>query len=185
MSPDDTQDVIGQALSQQAAPAQEAGRDYEAEIAKLRQEAANWRTQFRDAQKVVSELQPVAEQYEQAKAAEKSEAEKLAEKLANLELQLANTKAEAEKAQRVNRLMALAVKAGVPAEVVKFLDASQFDIDDEEATLKSLALLAPQSKPTSGAPANPARKTGDGVQIGEDAIRAWIHGSGGSSIFGD
>lgn len=187
MSPDESNDVIGQVLTQQSDTAQDAGRDFEAEIAKLRKEAADWRTKFRGAEQQLGELRPVAEQYAEQQAAQKTEAEKLAERMAQLEAQLATTKTEADRARRTNSLITLAVKAGIPADVVQYLDVTKFDLEDEEGTLKALASLAPSKQIPAVGAGNPARKAGEqGVKIGDEAIKAFLQGGGaGTNLFGD
>jgi chromosome segregation ATPase len=161
----------------------QAGDSGNDEIAKLRQEAAKWRTQYRDAQKQIKEYEPLATKYSEMQEAQKGEAEKLAERLAALEGQLSQAQAQAERAKNERRLIVLATRAGVSAETLQYLDVSKFDLDDEEATITALSALVPAKPANSGGISNPARASGDNKQ--ED-LRAWWDGRGKKNyIFGD
>lgn len=143
-------------------PGQEPGRDYDKEIAELRQEAAKWRSQLRDAQGKLQEYQPLVEEYQQKKEADKSEAEKLAERLAALEGQLNQAKQQAEIAQKERALTVLATKQGVPADMLQYLDVNKFNLEDEESVLEALSKLVPAKQPSSGGKTNPARTNENG-----------------------
>lgn len=158
------------------------GRDYEAEIKALREEAAKWRTNYRTAESQVKELSPAAAKLAEIEEANKTEAQKTAERLAALEAQLAQSKAAAELAVKRNRLTVLATKAGVSADVVEYLDAGKFDLNDEETTLKALKALASSAGSTGGSPSNPGRTGNNGQLTPEE----WYKQQQGkkTSIFG-
>lgn len=129
-------------------------------VQKLRQEAAAYRTQLRDVQAQLGEVQPLAEQYKQAQQAQKTEAERMAEQLATFQAQLDAAQKEADTARKQARLTTLATQAGVSADVLPFLSITAFDLDDEEATVSALRKLAaprasggPVSNPANGAKA--------------------------------
>lgn len=166
----------------QSPSGQEPGRDYEAEIADLRKENAKWRTDFREAQKQLKDLQPLAEKAQQLEDANKSEVEKLAAKMADLERQANQYQAQAAQAEKVAKLTALGARAGVPADMLQFLDASKFDLDDEERALEALSALAPKGTANAGKPSNPAR----GGAKGEDDPATWWKNQTGQTptIFG-
>ena len=144
-----------QVLEPEPPQAGDSGNDNE--IAKLRAEAAKWRTQFRDAQKQVKEYEPLAKKYSDLEEANKGEAEKLAERLAALEGQLSQAQAQATRADNERKLTVLATKAGVPADMLNYLDVTKFDLEDEEATVLALSALVPVRQTNSGTSSNPAR----------------------------
>ena len=153
------------------------------EITKLRQEAAKWRTQYRDAQKQIKTLEPQATAFAELEEANKGEAQKLADSLAALQTQLATAQANASQAQNAQKLTVLATKAGVNADMLQYLDVSKFDLEDEEATLAALSALVPAKSTNSGGSANPARNN---TGMGDDEMRAWYTGQGKTNyIFGD
>lgn len=179
-----TPDLTPGTTTQTTATPPAGGRDFEAELAALRQENAKWRTQLRDAQGQLKELTPAAQRLAELEEANKTDAQKTAERLARLEAELASSKAAAELAVKQRRLTVLATKAGVPAEVVDYLDASKFNLDDEEATTKALAALAASRPASGGGPSNPARP-GNG-QPSDAELRQEYFGGGNkkSLIFG-
>lgn len=75
------------------APAQRAPEDYEAEIARLRKEAAGWRTKLR-------EVEPKAKAYDEVEEAKKSEVQRATERATAAEQALADRETE------LNRLLA-------------------------------------------------------------------------------
>lgn len=165
------------------APAQAAGRDYEAEIQQLRAEAAKWRTQYRDASGKLKELEPVAQKYAEIEAAQKTQEQKLAEQLAELQGQVVAAQAAAQRADAERKLALLATKAGVPPAALPYLDATKFDLDDEAAALEALAVLAASNKTTAphvGA-TNPARSGANGVPDPAEWYKQML--AGGSTIF--
>lgn len=160
------------------------GRDYEAEIAKLRQEAAKYRTEKNSLKKQVSELSPAAARLAEIEEAQKSAEQKQAERLATLEAELAQTKAAAARAMNERKLTALAASAGVSPEILNFLDVDKFNLEDEDATLAALSALA-AAKPAvnGGNPSNPSKPRQDG-KMTDDELRSWLFGSRSSNIFG-
>lgn len=155
MADEDTTQTGDQAST--GSTSQAGGRDFEAEIKALRDEAAKWRVQAQDTKKKLGELEPLAAKAAELQNAQKTEAEKLAERLAQMESQLAQSKAQAEAADRQRKLIALAAKAGTPVELLDYLDASKFDLDDEKGTLEVLGQLARQKATAAGSASNPAR----------------------------
>lgn len=157
MTPDDT--TVGQ---EPITPAGQEPTDNDA--AKLRAEAAKWRTQFRASEAERESLKAAADELAALKASQKSDAEKLADQVAALNAQLAAAQAQALAAEKARHLTALAAKAGVPLDVVSLLDVTKFDLEDEDATVKALAALAPrQAAPQAGAPSNPGRNGSGGM----------------------
>jgi chromosome segregation ATPase len=146
----------GQGPEQKDPAPQDGGRNYEAEIEKLRKEAAKWRVQAQETKSKLSELEPAVNRLQELENAQKTEAEKLTDRLAKMEAELTSARAQAETAEKQRRLMALAAKASVPAELLTYLDASKFDLDDEKTTLEVLGQLA-RPKANAGNPSNPAR----------------------------
>jgi len=185
MSPDETVTVVDQEPTQEPQTPQVGESGNDSEIAKLRAEAAKWRTQFRDAQKQVKEYQPLAAKYSELEEANKGEAQKLADSLAAMQTQLAQAQANATRADNERKLTVLATKAGVPADMLNYLDVTKFDLDDADATLEALSALVPAKTANSGAAANPARQS-----VGVDGLTPaeWYkqqQQGGQSYIFGD
>ena len=184
MSPDETVTVVDQEPTQEPQTPQVGDSGNDNEIAKLRAEAAKWRTQYRDAQKQVKEYQPLAAKYSELEIANQSEAEKMAARLTELEGQLSQAQANATRADNERKLMALAAKAGVSAKTLEYLDVSKFDLDDEEATVLALSALVPVRQTNSGTSSNPAR-----TNAGADGMTAeeWYNDRTGqkpTGIFG-
>jgi hypothetical protein len=159
------------------------------EAAKLRAEAAKWRVQLREAQSQLKELQPAAARLAELEEANKTDAQKQADRLAKLEADLRQAQVTAELATKRSKLTVLATKAGVSADVVDFLDVGKFDLDNEEATLKALQALARPSTEigsansrSGGGPSNPGRSGDNGVPSAEE----WYKQQTGkkTSIFG-
>lgn len=125
------------------APVQETGAKSfdEKYVSELREEAAGYRKQLRDAQAAIKELQ-----------AQAGAGAQLSEKLAGLEAQLAAAAAQAEAAQKQAQLTRLAVKAGVDPDVAALIDLSKVDLADEEGTLKTLGKLRAAGSGTQARP---------------------------------
>lgn len=173
-------DIEGQDPTTTDATSQDGGRDYEAEIAKLRKEAANYRTQARDAGARLKELEPAAQRLADLEASQKTDAQKLQEQIVELRSQAEAAQAVAKRAEAERRLALLAVKAGVAPEALPYLDATKFDLDDESAALEALAVLATSKTTPNVGATNPARGT-NGKENPADWYKNWM--SGGSSIF--
>lgn len=140
-------------------PAQDAddGRDYQAEIKKLREEAAKWRTQFRDAEKQVKELSPAAKRLAELEEAQKTEEQKLREKIAAMENATKEAEYKADLANKRAKLTSLSAKAGINPDLAALLDINQIDFDDESALIETLKQFAPSKPPINGGGAsNPA-----------------------------
>ncbi|WP_228002147.1 hypothetical protein [Nocardia australiensis] len=90
-----------------AEPTARGAEDYEAEIAKLRKEAAGWRTKLR-------EVEPLAQKYAEAEEAQKSEIQRATERA---------TQAEAAAAEREAELTRVrtAIRHGIPEEDMDLL----------------------------------------------------------------
>lgn len=162
-------------------PAQDA--DNGAELAKLRAEAAKWRTQYREAQKMLTDLQPAAQRLAELENQQKTEAEKLADKVRQLEAQAAAAQEAAAQAARERQFLTLAVKAGVPSQIVDYLNPARFDLDDEDATTKALGELmtALKARPPQTSASNPGR---DGTMTNQQ-MHDWLFGNSAvNKIFG-
>lgn len=171
-------------------PAQAAGTDDsapttdapDAQVDKLRKEAAKWRTQLREAQAQIEELSPLAEQYREQQEAQKTEAEKAQALIADLQRQMAEKDAAVAQAAAEAQLLRMATKAGVDPDVAAMLDMSKLDLENEDATVETLKKFAPQARVSSTA--NPERGAG-GVDK-ETELRDWYHKRGTSiSAFGN
>lgn len=179
---DETDTETGDQGSTDATPPA-GGRNFEAEIAKLREENAKWRRQYQDVSKKFTDLEPAAARLAELENAQKTETERLAEKVAAMEAQVAQSKAAAEAADRQRRLIALAAKAGTPPELLDYLDASKFDLDDEKAALEVLGQLARSKGANAGGASNPAR--GGNAAPSDDELRTQLFGGGRQNlIFG-
>ena len=106
---------------------QDDGRDYEAEIKKLREEAAKWRVQYRDAEKQVKELSPAAKRLQELEESQKSEEQKLRDKIATMEAATKQAEANAERANKEAKLIKIAASAGVSPDLAALLDISKLD----------------------------------------------------------
>jgi multidrug efflux pump subunit AcrA (membrane-fusion protein) len=131
----------------------------------LRAEAARYRNEAKAAKSQLSELQPLAEKARQLEDANKSEAEKLAQKLADMQAQLNAAQADAARAAAERKLTTLAVKAGVSGDILPFLDVSKFDLENEETTLATLAKLKTPTPANGGGPSNPGRSADSNGQL--------------------
>lgn len=159
---------------QQAGQAQDAGKQPAetfdaAYVQQLRDEAAKWRTQFREVQAQVKELSGKA-----------GDSEKLTERLTALEAELAQKSAAAEAAAKQTQLLRLATKAGVDPDVAALLDLSKVNLDDEKAALDVLSKLA---KPGAGAQVKPGAVGATGMSEAELRAR-YFGGRQSSAIFG-
>jgi chromosome segregation ATPase len=176
-------DTDGQEPTIDQTPAQAAGRDYDAEIAELRKEAAKWRTQYREASGKLKDIEPAAQRLAEMEAAQQTEAQRLAAQLADLQTQVVAAQAAAQRADAERKLALLATKAGVPPAALPYLDATKFDLDDEAAALEALAVLAASNKTTAphvGA-TNPARSGANGTPDPAEWYKQML--AGGSTIF--
>lgn len=169
---DETQ---GQAPGSDEAQAQDAGQKQEqqqfdaAYVQQLRDEAAKWRTQFREVQTQVKELTGKA-----------GDSEKLGERLKALEAELAQKTAAAETATKQAQLIRLATKAGVDPDVAALLDLSKVNLEDEA---KALEVLAKFAKPATGQQVKPGAVGATGLTDAELRQR-YFGGQQKSSIFG-
>lgn len=153
------------------------------DVTKLRQEAAKWRTKFRETEKTVNELKPLAEQFKTLQDSQKSEAQKMADELAEAKRKAAEHETTAQRAVREAKLIRLATKAGVDPDVALLLDLSKLDLDDEKATTETLGKLA-AARQTANSASNPARSNG-GKET-DDELRSFYFGGARSkpTIFG-
>lgn len=178
--PDELEPTTPQA-GDPVAEGQEPNAQEEKDVAKLRAEAAKWRTQFRDAQKQIETLKPQAEQFQKLEESQKTEAQKLADQIAALTAQVAEKDAAAQAAQRQAKLTVLATKANVDSELIPLIDISKLDLDNETETLKTLGKLA--TAKAVGSASNPERSAALGKS--DDELRKEIFGGRQkSSLFG-
>ena len=169
---------------EQTGPAQDAGQTFDADyVRKLRDSDASRRVENKELKKQLAELAPLAQRARELEEAQKTEAEKLAEKIATMQNELEAQKQAAAVAQKTSALTVLAVQAGVPAEVVPLLDVSKFDLENTEATLEALKALAPAQSARGGNPSNPARGNGQTTTL---TPAEWYaqRKSGSTSLFG-
>ena len=160
-----------------------AAKTFDADyVSGIRAEAAKYRTDAKALELRLAELEPLAQKAQKLEEASQSETEKLATKMAEMTTQLNAAQAAAKQAVQAQTLTTLAVKAGVPAELLPFLDVSKFDLEDEEATLATLQALGKTTIPSGGAASNPARNSSNG----EPTPAEWYENATGKSpsIFG-
>lgn len=144
---------------------QDGGQTFdEAYVKQLRQEAAGFRTQLREAQEQIKQLSPLAEKARQLEEAQKSEAQKLSEQLAALQAERDSVAKQAALAAKQTTLVKLAAKAGVAPDVLDLLNVDAFDVTDEAATVAKLQTLAPKSA-SGGSASNPARTADSNGQL--------------------
>lgn len=153
------------------------------ELERARKEAAKYRTELREMQNRWKEAEPALAQLQERQAADKTEAQKVAEQLAALQKQLADQSAAAQRAQREAALTRLAVKANVDPDILPYLDVSKIDVDDEEAALGVLGKLASVRKAATAA-SDPGR--GGPAKPSDEELRAYYLGGqrSRSTIFG-
>ncbi len=178
MPPEDTQ---GQAPSDAGTQPQDGGDKFDAKyVEELRAENAKWRSQLRDTQSQLKELQPKAAQFDQLQESQKTAEQKLQERLSALEADLASKAAEAERAQKQAQLTRLATKAGVDPDIIDLLDLGKLDLTDEK---KALEVLGRFAKTAAGAQVKP----GAGAATGETADelrKRYFGGQSKTMIFG-
>lgn len=156
----------------------EPERDFEAEIKALRAEAAKYRVERNEAQSRIKELEPAAQKLTELEEAQKSEEQKLREKLERLEAEKQAAEQAAELARRESSFARLAAKAGVDPEIAALLDISKFNLSDEAAALETLSKLKPIAK-SIGGPSNPAQNGASNKQT-DDELRYMMFGGGRS-----
>lgn len=172
-------EVIDSGQEPQDAPPQDGERDYEAEIAKLRAEAAKYRVERNDYREKVEKLSPQAERLAELEEAQKTEAEKLADKLAAMQAKLDAAAQEAERNAAEAKLVRLAAKAGVDPDLAALLDISRLDLEDEKAVIETLTKFA-GPKASGGGPSNPSGE-GQGKPSDEE-LREMYFGGGGNTV---
>ena len=153
-------------------------------VAKLRQEAAKYRTQLREAEGKVKDLTPKAEQLDQLTEAQKTESQKMADQLAKLTAQLDRSVAEADMATKRAALVKLAVRAGADPDIADLLDLSRVDLSNEEATMAIFAKLVPAGRAAGGNAANPARTGANATETDTELRDRFFGGGQKSKIFG-
>ena len=158
---------------------QDGERDYEAEIAKLRSEAAKYRVERNELRGKVEELSPQAERLAKLEEAQKTEAEKLADQLAELKAQQTKAAQEAERARAEAKLVRLAAKAGVDPDIASLLDISKLDLEDEDAVMKTLSTIA-SPRANGGGASNPEGE-GQGKPSDEE-LRDYYFGGGRNKV---
>ena len=131
------------------------------ELERARREAANYRTKLRDLEGKWKEAEPVLAKFKELEDAQKSEAQKQADRIAQLEKQAADATASAQAAQRQAKLTVLATKANVDPELIALIDIAKLDLDDEAGTIKTLGKLA-VGRQGGGSASNPGRDGGGG-----------------------
>ncbi len=145
-----------------AADEQASSAKEESELKRARDDAAKYRTKMRDLEAQLKELSPLAEQFKASQEAQKSEAQKAMERVAEAERKTAESIATAERAQKELAVTRLATQAGVDLALVPYLDLSKLDLTDEKAALEVLGKLATARTTANGA-SNPARNGATGM----------------------
>lgn len=140
---------------------------------RLSDEAAKWRTKFRELEAQMKAIEPKAAEFDKLQEAQKTEAQKMADQLANLQAQVAQAQAQADAATKQANLMRLANMAGVDPDVAAMLDLSKIDMTDDAKALQQLGKFA---KPTNGAQVKPGQVGNTGAT--EDELRALYFGTG-------
>lgn len=153
-------------------------------IAKLRDEIKQWKSKARDSEAKWKEAEPVLAEYQAAQDAQKTNEQKLSERLAAMEAELVQARQQAETTAKRGNLLKLATKAGVSPDLVDLLDISKIPLDDEAAALKTLQQFA-ATRPGGGSGSNPGRDGGGGG-TDEAALRQHYFGGGRNrpTIFG-
>lgn len=131
-------------------------------IAKLRDEIKGLKEQKRDLEGKWKAAEPVLSEYQKQQEAQKSEAQKLADQIAAINAKLAEQTSAAEKATSEAKLTRLAAKANINFDLLDLIDISKLDLNDEDATLKKLAVLATARQTANGA-SNPGRSGATGM----------------------
>lgn len=141
----------------------DVNEDESPKLAKVRKEAARRRIAINELKAKLAELEPLAEKYREIEKANQTDAEKAEARIRELETALQERERAIAVANQKMRISSLASKAGLPAELVEWLDLSKFDFDDDDAGLaKQLAALAKVAKPNpSTGSANPGRGAGE------------------------
>lgn len=135
----------------------------------LRREAANYRTQLRDAQAALKKLQDGQANVEELRA-----------QLAALETSLAEKTAAADKATREATVLRLA--PGIDPDVLNLLDLSKLDLSDEAKARATLARLAAPAQTTQ---AKPGSVGNTGLTEAELRERYWGSSGRKATIFGE
>ena len=146
---------------------------------RLAAEAAKWRLKVRDLEAQLKDILPKAQQFEQLQESQKSEAQKLAERIAALEAEVLAKNAAAEQATKQTQLLRLATKAGVDPDVAALLDMSKIDLTDEKAAMETLSKFA---RPANGAQVKPGAVGATGLTDAD--LRNRYFGASKTTIFG-
>lgn len=168
-------------------PAQDAGRDWEAELAAVRKEAAKYRTERNELRTKIADIEPKAQKLIELENAQKSEVEKQAERLAAMQAELETAKATAAKAANESRFYRLAATAGVDLDHAALFDLSKFDLDDEAGTVERLKSFAKAPQlPSGGKPSAPAANGKANEPTEAELIEKYFRpaGRGIAKIFG-
>lgn len=166
-------------------PAQAAERDWEAELAAARKEAAKYRVERNELRTKVADIEPKAQRLIDLENAQKSEFDKQAERLAAMQTELETARATATRAANESRFYRLAAAAGVDLDHAALLDLSKFNLDDEAETIKRLTSFAKAPPPPSGGkPSVPAANGNEPTE--KDLIQQYFRpaGRGVAKIFG-
>ena len=133
-----------------AAAQDDAGKTFDAAyVAKLRQEAANYRVKYQEAKTQVDALAPKAQEFDKLAESQKSDQQKLTEQLATLQQQVATAQQQAQAAQAQANLLRLAAKAGVDPDVANMLDITKLDLSDDAKAIEALGKFAAKTPSAS------------------------------------
>lgn len=121
---------------------EESGNDKE--IAKLRKEAAKYRTERNELKKQLGEIAPIVEEFKAKKEADMSEAERLKAQLS----ELTQAKEAAENEAKRAKLQAM----GIPESAVQLIDVNTLNWDDGEALKAQVSPLITPTGPQASTP---------------------------------
>ena len=178
MEPETLPQAGNEQTNEQASSAKE-----ESELKRARDDAAKYRTQLRELEVKWKAAEPVLTEFQKLQDSQKSEAQKLAEQLADANKRAAEHESAAQRAQREAKLVRLATKAGVDPDVAALLDLSKLDLDNEKSALEILGKLG-TARSTANSASNPERNGGSGPSDAE--LRQFYFGGARSkpTIFG-
>ncbi len=142
---DENNQQVEQGSSAQQGQQSQGDADTQQDV-RLTAEAAKWRVRVRDLEAQLTALKPKAEQFDQLQESQKTEAQKLTDRIAALEADLQTKATAADRATKEAQLIRIATKAGVDPDVASLLDLSKIDLSDEKAAIEVLSKFA---KPTA------------------------------------
>jgi hypothetical protein len=169
MEPETTQ-AVAENAEEQASPAQDDKTV--SELERARRDAAKYRTERNELQAKWKEAEPVLAAFQAQQEAQKSEAQKAAERTAAAEAKVTEAEAKVTRLAKEKQLLLLATKANVDIALLDYLDLDKLDLEDEKKALEVLGKLA--TAKAAGSVSNPGRNGAS--QLSDDDIRAEVYG---------